>query len=157
MKELEQGATYNRIILSQIILGFACLFIRFLPDANYINSDLCDRDAYDDQELNKQRLLCSYIGILIFLHFIQWISYITIQRKNSAILEFNTENQCRVWGPVIILFIVISVLQAVIVYFVISNVECEPFLRSYVILDTFINILGSFYLLIDEPFTFCRE
>lgn len=50
----------------------------------------------------------------------------------------------------IALFIVINLIQAVSVYFVREQNDCEPFLINYIILDTFISIFGSLNVLIDE-------
>lgn len=50
----------------------------------------------------------------------------------------------------IALFIVINIIQAVSVYFVIDQNDCEPFLINFIILDTFIGIFGSLNVLIEE-------
>jgi hypothetical protein len=71
-------------------------------------------------------------------------------QRLSALEDVKREKQCRIWAPVMVLFIVVNIVQIVSLYFVIDQNDCEPLLINFIILDTFLNIFGSLYVLIEE-------
>lgn len=74
-----------------------------------MNYDLCDRNLYSDETARRQKMLVFYVCTLILFHLVQWFAFMNAQRK-MALEDTHRTHQCKIWAPVIVLFVVVNII-----------------------------------------------